>query len=181
MNNRLSICIFLAVSACTATAAPSALAFGGTAQNLEHKGNFVVTNNAGFGFTQQLTNPTDTTFTLRPALDYFVIDHLSLGGAVGFDVTSPQRGPSTTSVTVAPDVGYATSTAESAAIRENRLGERVTPRRSPSRDGVGFESIANREDETPCRRVCWHRRAAREDRAHGRHIPVEGTRRVLVL
>jgi hypothetical protein len=107
MRMRLPVLASIAVCACIATASPRAPAFGGTAKNLEHKGNFAITNNAGFEFTQQLTNPTDTTFVLRPALDYFVIDHLSLGGAVEFRDIAPQRGRSQTTFTIAPDVGFA--------------------------------------------------------------------------
>ena len=109
MHTRHAVIACLAVSASIANAASNAHAFGGSAQNLERKGNFVVTNNAEFTFTQQLTNPTDTTFRLRPALDYFVINHLSLGGAVELDVVSPPHGPSSTDFSIAPDVGYAVS------------------------------------------------------------------------
>jgi hypothetical protein len=107
MRTRLLLLAFAAISVWLAADAPAAHAFGGSAQNLQQKGNFVVTNNAGFGFTQQLTSPTDTTFTLRPALDYFVIDHLSLGGAVEFDVVAPQHDRSRTNFSIVPDVGYA--------------------------------------------------------------------------
>jgi hypothetical protein len=92
--------------ACAATTARRALAFGGTARELERQGNFVVTNNAGFQFSHRFNEPTDTTFLVRPALDYFVISNLSLGGAVEFDVNAPQHGSTTTIVAIAPDVGF---------------------------------------------------------------------------
>ena len=108
MRLRLSIlALSIAISACVALAPRNAHAFGGTAKNLEHKGNFAITNNADFEVSHQLTNPTDTIVRLRPALDYFVIDHLSLGGAIGFEVDAPQRGQTTTVFTIAPDVGFA--------------------------------------------------------------------------
>jgi hypothetical protein len=51
-----------------------------------------------------------TTLVVQPAADYFVIDHLSVGGLVGLDITSdsPQQGPGTTVTTfsVGPRVGY---------------------------------------------------------------------------
>jgi hypothetical protein len=94
------------VIASIASSAPTALAFGGTARELERKGNFVITNNAGFGFSHEIGHGDTTAFTLRPALDYFVIDHLSVGGAVEFDYTSRPNGPSFTNFSVAPQVGY---------------------------------------------------------------------------
>jgi hypothetical protein len=82
-----------------------ARAFGGTAPNLERQGNFVVTNDAGFAFDQQIGHAGGTTFSVRPALDYFVINHLSIGGAVEFDYTSGHPS-STTQFQIAPEIGY---------------------------------------------------------------------------
>jgi len=86
--------------------APSrrALAFGGTAANLERQGNFVVTNDAGLAYGQQVGNGGAATFSLRPALDYFVINRLSIGGAVEFDYTSGK--PNFTQFRIAPEIGY---------------------------------------------------------------------------
>lgn len=81
----------------------TALAFGGTAPNLERQGNFVVTNDAGLAFDQQIGHGGGTAFSVRPALDYFVIDRLSIGGAVEFDYTGK---PSFTQFRIAPEVGY---------------------------------------------------------------------------
>jgi hypothetical protein len=89
-----------------ATTPSGALAFGGTARELERQGTFAITNNAGFGFRQQLNSPPSTTFALRPALDYFVIPNLSIGGAVELDYSSFDGAPSTTSFGLAPEVGY---------------------------------------------------------------------------
>ncbi len=89
---------------CIGTVASDVLAFGGSARELERQGTFVVTNNAGFGFAQQIGHGGGTSLTLRPALDYFVIDHLSIGGAVEIDHDSSD--PATTSVALAPEVGY---------------------------------------------------------------------------
>ena len=91
---------------CIATTARTVLAFGGSARDLEQQGTFAITNNAGFGFTQQLNSPPSTTFSLRPALDYFVIPRLSVGGAVEFDSNSYSHAPTTTSFSIAPEVGY---------------------------------------------------------------------------
>lgn len=46
-----------------------------------------------------------TTITLHPALDYFVLDNVSVGGFIGLDHTSAS-GRKTTIVSIGPRVGY---------------------------------------------------------------------------
>lgn len=82
----------------------AAFAFGGTAPNLERQGNFVVTNDAGLGFSQQIGHGGGTTFNLRPALAYFIVNHLSVGGAIEFDYGSGH--PAFTQLQIAPEIGY---------------------------------------------------------------------------
>lgn len=94
------------VTAAIFTATQNALAFGGTARELERQGNFVITNNADFVFNHQIGDRDATVFVLRPALDYFVIKNLAVGGAVEFDIAAPANGPSTTRFALAPEVGY---------------------------------------------------------------------------
>jgi hypothetical protein len=94
---------FLAFAA-VSTIVADAHAFGGTARELERQGNFVITNNAGFGVQHQVGGDNGTTFVLRPALDYFVIPRLSLGGAVEFDYASGN--PNQTTFKIAPEIGY---------------------------------------------------------------------------
>lgn len=89
-----------------ATTTKDAVAFGGTARELERQGNFAITNQAGFGFGHDIGNGDTTSFLLRPALDYFVVQHLSIGGAVEFFVLAPTRGASNTRFSIAPQVGY---------------------------------------------------------------------------
>lgn len=96
--------IAIAVGLFPVVPARTVLAFGGTAPNFERQGNFVVTNDAGFAFTQQVGRGGATAFTLRPALDYFVINHLSIGGALEFDYFSGN--PASTLFQVAPEIGY---------------------------------------------------------------------------
>jgi hypothetical protein len=91
-------------SALVPIAERDALAFGGTARELEHQGNFVITNNANFGVTHQVGGDNGTSFALRPALDYFVIPNLSLGGAVEFDYVSGNGNHTT--FKIAPEIGY---------------------------------------------------------------------------
>jgi hypothetical protein len=81
-----------------------ALAFGGTARELERQGTFAVTNNASFTYNHQIGHGDGTGFSLRPALDYFVIQNLSVGGAFEFDFASGN--PDRTTFSVAPEVGY---------------------------------------------------------------------------
>ena len=61
---------------------------------------YSVNNNGGSG----------TTFSLAPAIDYFVIDNLSIGGQLMFGLVSSSpptgQGTSTTLYGVAPQVGY---------------------------------------------------------------------------
>ncbi|HZU81594.1 MAG TPA: hypothetical protein VE987_01700 [Polyangiaceae bacterium] len=99
-----------AVLLSVASNAREASAFGGTARELERQGNFVVRNNATFAFQQQVNSPTHTSFVLGPAIDYFVIENLSVGGRVQFEFNSPSifdsRDQNSTRFTVAPDVGY---------------------------------------------------------------------------
>jgi hypothetical protein len=90
--------------ACVVTVSGRALAFGGSARELERQGTFVITNNADFKFDHQFGQGDATSFALRPALDYFVIPNLSLGGAIEIDITSGN--PTYTNFGIAPDVGY---------------------------------------------------------------------------
>jgi len=104
---RLKLVLFASVAlSCVASTGRTAFAFGGSARELERQGTFAITNNAGFGFTQELDSPPSTTFSLRPALDYFIIPNLSIGGAVEFVSNSYSHAPTTTSFSVAPEVGY---------------------------------------------------------------------------
>lgn len=102
--NARGLAFSVAIVLLLAGRARPAYAFGGTAPNLEHQGNFVITNNAGLAFSQQIGNGGGTTFSLRPALDYFIVNHLSIGGAVELDYTSGH--PNVTTVQLAPDVGF---------------------------------------------------------------------------
>jgi hypothetical protein len=97
--------IHSAVVATVLVATPSAWAFGGSANELSHQGNFVVTNDANFGFSKPF-NTAETSFLLQPALHYMVIDHLSVGGAVGFQVYDNGHGLSGFSFDLRPYVGY---------------------------------------------------------------------------
>jgi len=108
----------LAALACLSTVAADALAFGGTAPDFDRQGNFVVRNTAGFAgqlatgfaFSQQVNSPSMTIFELRPAIDYFIIPNLTIGGAVDFHVVNFPSGNNNretdTSFGIAPDVGY---------------------------------------------------------------------------
>jgi hypothetical protein len=80
-------------------------AFGGSASDLSRQGNFVVTNDADFRLGKPFNTP-DSEFLLQPALHYMLTDHLSLGGAVGLQISSDGRGESSVGVDLRPYVGY---------------------------------------------------------------------------
>jgi hypothetical protein len=82
-----------------------ALAFGGTADRLGQQGNFVITNEASVGFEQRLNDPTGTSFTLQPAVQYFFAQNVSFGGSVLFGYSN-SGGQSATQFGVAPELGY---------------------------------------------------------------------------
>jgi hypothetical protein len=100
----IAFAAFAAFAALAATTARDALAFGGTARELERQGTIAITNDAGFNFVHQIGHGDTTTFTLRPALDYFVIHSLSIGGAVDFEFVSGN--PGFTQFSLVPEIGY---------------------------------------------------------------------------
>jgi hypothetical protein len=105
MRLRLQRLVFSSLTiAWLATTPRDALAFGGTARELERQGNFAVTNNADFNLTHDIGHGNGTQFSVRPALDYFVIDNLSIGGAIGLRFFSGS--PDTTFIDLVPDIGY---------------------------------------------------------------------------
>lgn len=72
------------------------------------KGQLAIMSEAGVSFTHTSVGGVDgstTTVVLRPAVDYFLIDHLSLGAFIGVDHSSTDGGSSTT-FGVGPRVGY---------------------------------------------------------------------------
>ena len=79
----------------------SAAAFGGTADRLGQQGNFVISNRANLGFDQGLSYK-GTSISLVPELDYFVIQNLSLGGAVLFNWDSNNGA----SAGIVPQIAY---------------------------------------------------------------------------
>ncbi len=95
---------FLATALASASA-ENALAFGGTADRLGQQGNFVITNEANVAFEQRLNDPAGTSFTLQPALQYFLSQNVSIGGSILFGYSSG-GGQSTTVFGLAPEIGY---------------------------------------------------------------------------
>jgi hypothetical protein len=91
----------MAASGASVLGAPSASAFGGTADHLGQQGNFAISNRASLGFDQGLSYA-GTSVSLAPELDYFVIANLSIGGAVVLDWDSNNGA----SGGVVPQIGY---------------------------------------------------------------------------
>ena len=72
------------------------------------KGQLAILAEAGVVFEHKSFSDSDassTTLVLRPAVDYFVIDHLSVGAFTGVSYEKAQ-GASTTSYGIGPRVGY---------------------------------------------------------------------------
>ncbi len=72
------------------------------------KGQLAIMSEAGVVFTHTTvkdSDASDTTLVLRPAIDYFVIDHLSVGLFTGVEYTKTAGG-SKTSYGVGPRIGY---------------------------------------------------------------------------
>jgi hypothetical protein len=72
------------------------------------KGQIAVSSDTGFSISNTSVSGIDgssTQIVLRPAVDYFVMDYLSVGGFVGVEYTSTPGG-SASSVSIGPRVGY---------------------------------------------------------------------------
>ena len=73
-----------------------------------YKGQVAVSSDTGLSISNTSISGIDgssTTLLLRPAVDYFVVDNVSLGGFLGVEYTSAPGG-SSTAVSVGPRVGY---------------------------------------------------------------------------
>jgi hypothetical protein len=82
--------------------------FGGRRQ-------LTVSSDAGLSISSKSTSNVDgstTKLTLRPAVDYFVVNNVSVGGFVGLDYTSTS-GAHATTFAIGPRVGYNLVFAES--------------------------------------------------------------------
>jgi len=72
------------------------------------KRQLTISSDAGFSISNTSVSGTSgstTRLELRPALDYFVVDNLSVGGFVGVDYASSSGGHTTT-FSIGPRVGY---------------------------------------------------------------------------
>jgi hypothetical protein len=72
------------------------------------KGQIAVSSDTGFSIGTTSVSGVEgstTTLVLRPAVDYFVGDYISIGGFLGLDYTSTPGGSSTT-FSIGPRVGY---------------------------------------------------------------------------
>ncbi len=72
------------------------------------RGQLTISSDAGLSISSTSTSGVDgstTKLTLRPALDYFVVNNVSVGGFVGLDYTSTS-GAHATTFAIGPRVGY---------------------------------------------------------------------------
>lgn len=82
------------------------------------RGQLAIMGEGGALFTHTSVSGRDgstTTVLIRPAIDYFVIDHLSLGAFVGMEHSS-STGGSTTTYGIGPRVGYSIPLSERFSI-----------------------------------------------------------------
>jgi outer membrane protein with beta-barrel domain len=72
------------------------------------KGQIAVSSDTGLSISNTSVSGIDgssTTLLLRPAVDYFIVDNVSIGGFLGIEYTSAPGG-SSTAISVGPRVGY---------------------------------------------------------------------------
>src|SRR6478609_1066190 len=72
------------------------------------RGQLTISSDAGLSISSTSTSGVDgstTNLTLRPAVDYFLVNNVSLGGFVGLDYTSTS-GAHATTFAIGPRVGY---------------------------------------------------------------------------
>jgi len=72
------------------------------------RGQLTISSDAGLSISNTSTSGVDgssTNLTLRPAVDYFVLNNVSVGGFVGLDYTTA-GGAHTTTFAIGPRVGY---------------------------------------------------------------------------
>lgn len=72
------------------------------------RGQLAISSDAGLSISNTSIEDIDgstTTLVLRPAVDYFVINYLSIGGFLGVQYDSTSGG-STTAISIGPRVGY---------------------------------------------------------------------------
>lgn len=93
-----SLALALAVVATTSPAHAQAERFGA-------QGDLAISSDVGLSVQHQFEGRSSTTLVLNPAADYFVIDHLSIGGYVNLSHTGGS-GASVTNFGIGPRVGY---------------------------------------------------------------------------
>jgi hypothetical protein len=76
---------------------------GGPAHNFSNEGNIAISSDAALSIAHRTGDV--TTITLAPALDYFVIPNLSIGGFISFDYTKSGDADATR-FGIGPRVGY---------------------------------------------------------------------------
>lgn len=95
-----------------------------------------ISSDAGFSLSNTNlsgSSGSTTTLILRPAVDYFVIDSLSIGGFLGLEYVAPPGG-STTALSIGPRVGYNVRISEIFSIWP--------------KVGMSFASTSQKEDAT---------------------------------
>jgi Outer membrane protein beta-barrel domain len=97
VSSALALGIVAAASPAHAQEAP--------AEQFGAKGVLAISSDVGLSIQHQFEGQDSTVFSLHPAADYFVIDHLSLGGYVDFSHQGGS-GVSATNIGIGPRIGY---------------------------------------------------------------------------
>jgi len=97
VSSTLALGIIAATSSAQAQEAP--------AEQFGAKGVLAISSDVGLTLQHEFEGRDTTVFSLHPAVDYFLIDHLSLGGYVDF-THAGGGGSSTTNIGIGPRVGY---------------------------------------------------------------------------
>ncbi len=110
--------------ACVAFASVMGFVATASAQDLGEEGQLAISSDLQLSFTSTSTkaaaegaeDPDSTTsITIQPAVDYFLMDSLSLGGAIGYQSTS-QGDVKSSGILIGPRVGYAIPVGEGMAF-----------------------------------------------------------------
>jgi hypothetical protein len=113
------------------------------------QGQIAISSDAGLSISNTSISGVDgstTTLILRPAVDYFVIDYLSLGGFLGVQYDSTSGG-STTAISIGPRVGYNIPLSERFSVWP-KIGFSFASTSQSTDDTTGGGVTIEGEDET---------------------------------
>lgn len=138
-----------------ATCFAATTAFAQEGSGFGHEGQIAIGGDLDLNFTKSSmsfkgeSQSAGTSFAIQPAADYFVIDNLSVGGALGFhwQDSGGDDSSSQTRFSIAPRVGYNIAAAENISIWPRlALAYNIDSFSPPSGSSVGSNSLGLRID-----------------------------------